>query len=117
LLTAGNIASLNNAYYPIVSMLTCVNGSFHGIGVRCMAEAFLESRHGAAACIAASGLSTLFGSQKLIHGFYGALLTERRKRIGDAMLPAYSALYTGSGNTRELLFFELFGDPAMIVNP
>jgi hypothetical protein len=114
-----NISSLNNTNYPIISMLTCENGAFQGTiaANRCMADAFLESTHGASACLAASGLSTLIGSENLSHGFYGAMFRDRKKRIGDTLLPAYSALYLGNGNTRELLFFELFGDPAMIINP
>jgi len=119
LFSVANISSLNNTNYPIISMLTCENGAFQGTlaANRCMADAFLESTHGASACMAASGLSTLIGSENLSHGFYGAMFRDRKKRIGDTLLPAYSALYLGNGNTRELLFFELFGDPAMIINP
>ena len=118
LFSVSNISSLNNTNYPLISMLTCLNGAFQNTSdSRCMAEAFLESTHGASACMAASGLSTLIGSEYLSHGFYGAMFGDRKKRIGDTLLPAYSALYLGNGNTRELLFFELFGDPAMIINP
>jgi hypothetical protein len=102
-------------------MLTCLNGAFHmstsNNNVECLAKVMLRSTHGAVACIAASGLGTLYGGENLAAGFYDAVLTQKKQRIGDAMLPAYTALYAGSGDTSELMFYELMGDPAMVINP
>jgi len=117
LLVTNDVYALNNSFYPIVAMLTCVNGSFQSPTVKCMVEVFMErANHGAAACVAASGLTTLFGSQVVADGLYGDMLTHHEPRIGDAMMAGYANLYLRSGNTTELLFFELFGDPAMKVN-
>lgn len=119
LLLTNDVAGLTNSVYPVVSMMTCANGAFHSTQVRCLAEWFLGGTvHGASACVAASGLASLNAGEPFMDGFYSTLLGERRRRIGDALLPAYSALATALGvSSTELQFFELFGDPAMIVNP
>lgn len=108
--------SLSNTDYPIVSMLTCLNGAFQDPSL-CLAEALLQGTHGASACVAASGLTSLGAGTSVAHGFYQAVRGTKKKRIGDAMEAAYNNLFLMNGNTREALFFELFGDPAMVVNP
>lgn len=108
--------SLSNTDYPIVSMLTCLNGAFQDPAT-CLVEAFLQGPYGASACVAASGLTSLIASRNLAQGFYQALRDPRKKRIGDAMEAAYQHLFLMNHNTREALFFELFGDPAMLINP
>jgi hypothetical protein len=117
LLTLASVTnSLNNTYYPIVTMLTCLNGAYQDPAL-CLVEAFLQGPHGASACVADSGLTSLIASQDLAQGFYQALRDPKKKRIGDAMEAAYKNLFLMHNNTREALFYELFGDPAMLVNP
>ena len=119
LLTTSDVNGLNNnPFFPIVAMLTCANGDFQDPNRPCLVETFLKNANsGASACLASTGLATLDSGQHLASGFYRSMLTDRHRRIGDSLLPAYTALYLQSGNTRELLSFELFGDPAMVVNP
>lgn len=117
-MATNDVASLVNSFFPVVSTLTCENGAFHSTKYRCLARWFLEANnHGAAACVASSDLASLDGGQVFAEGFFQAILSDGRKRIGDAMAQAYGRLYEAKGNTRELWSFELFGDPAMIVNP
>ena len=115
---ASDISSLTNSYYPILSSLTCQTGGFQSSNQKCLIQLFLDgANRGAVACLASSGTTSLPGSVHLAHGFYQGLLATKQKRIGDAMMSAYQHLFDMSANTRELLLFELFGDPAMIVNP
>lgn len=119
LLRVSDAAGLTNSVFPIMSMMTCLNGSFQGSKDRCLVSAFLAAtNHGASACVAASGLASLIAAEPFMDGFYRTLLGDRCRRIGDSLLPAYSSMSTNTGfNASELQFFELFGDPAMIVNP
>lgn len=119
LLAPTDVLGLTNSLFPVVSMMTCMNGSFQGSKEKCLAAWFLATtNHGASACVAASGLASLNAANPFMDGFYGAMLGERRRRIGDALLPGYSSMAGALGlNVTELQFFELFGDPAMIVNP
>lgn len=119
MLDTNDVRGLVNNVFPVVSMMTCVNGSFAGSKDKCLATWFLSvSNRGASACVAASGLASLNAAEPFMNGFYGALLGERRERIGDALLPAYSAISTNLGlNVTELQFFGLLGDPGMIINP
>lgn len=110
------INDLHNVNYPVVSMLTCLNGAFQDPDV-CIVEAFMQGTNGASACVAASGYTSFDACTNVAHGFYHALLDTKEKRIGDCMEAAYHKLFLMIANTPEALFFELFGDPAMIVNP
>lgn len=119
MLLVSDVVGLLNSVYPVVSMMTCLNGAFQSSKNKCLSAYFLSSTsHGASACVAASGLASLNAAEPFMDGLYGAVLGERRKRIGDCLLPAYWALADKLGlNATELQFLELLGDPAMIVNP
>lgn len=119
MLLTNDVIGLANSVFPVVSMMTCLNGAFQGSKDKCMASWFLSvPNHGASACVAASGLASLNAAEPFMDGLYGAVLGERRRRIGDCLLPSYSALAVKLGmNVTELQFLELLGDPAMIVNP
>lgn len=119
LFRVSDVAGLTNSVFPVVSMMTCLNGSFQGSRDRCLVSSFLAAtNHGASACVAASGLASLLAAEPFMDGFYKTMLGDRCRRIGDSLLPAYSAMSTNTGfNASELQFFELFGDPAMIINP
>lgn len=117
LLDTNDVYALTNAMPPIMTMLTCMNGYFESPSAKSLAEIFLErANRGAVACVGDTGLSTLFAGQSLADGFYRAMLTDRRPRIGDAILAGYANLYQQCSDTRELLLFSLFGDPAMRLN-
>jgi hypothetical protein len=119
MLLTNDVVGLLNAYYPVVSMMTCLNGAFQGSKSKCMASYFLTTPgRGASACVAASGLASLNAAEPFMDGLYGGMLSDRRLRIGDCMMPAYEALAASLGmNVTELQFLELLADPAMIVNP
>lgn len=110
---------LNYKNYPVVSMMTCLNGAFQGSKSKCIASYFLSTQgHGASGCVAATGLASLDAARPFMDGFYEGLLVQRRKRIGDSMIYAYVAMGDFLGlNATELQFLELLADPAMIVNP
>lgn len=119
MLLTNDVLALVNNYYPVVSMMTCLNGAFQGSKSKCMASYFLTTPgRGASACVAASGLASLNAAEPFMDGFYRGVLGERRLRIGDCMMPAYETLATSLGmNVTELQFLGLLADPAMIVNP
>jgi len=116
-----NIADVNalqNTFFPLVIMLTCENGSFQSpTDYKSMVEGFLEPpNHGAAACVAATALTLEPSSEFFSHGVFQKLVTERTHRLGDAALQGYAELFKYNPTTQELLYMEVFGDPAMIVN-
>ena len=115
-----DVYDLANSFFPIVSMLTCENGAFQTpIAIKCMVESFLERQdRGAAGCLAATALTTLSGSEWISQGFYSALFGQKVRRAGEALNAGLLRLAQQAGfNSQELLFFEYFGDPAMVVNP
>jgi hypothetical protein len=119
IINTNDILRLANTDFPVMTMLTCQNGAFYyPTPTRCLVEAALErAGRGAAACVAATALTAHQASEALSRGFYRAMGTERRRCIGDAMMEGYADLFEFGPTMQELLYFELFGDPAMVVNP
>lgn len=69
--STSHIGLLTNTNYPVISMMTCENGDFKGVGVKCIVEALLEpANRGASACVASSSLATLQGGAVFIGKFY-----------------------------------------------
>lgn len=114
-----DVYALANGFYPLVSMLTCENGSFESpTDHKSMVEAFLErASRGAALCIGATALTDQQTCDRFAAGFSRKLVSERTRRAGDAFLAGCLDLYSYDSQTQELLFIELFGDPATVVNP
>lgn len=121
ILSANDVCALTNTDFPIMSMLTCFGGLFQSpTDVKSMVEAFLERpSHGASACIAATAESDEPHNEAFAAGFSRYLFTDKTfpPRIGDAFLAGCAKLWELDPSTQELLFLEVFGDPAMIVNP
>lgn len=116
-----NIADVNalgNSFFPLVCMLTCENGNFQNpTDYKSMVEGFLEQpNRGASACMASTAPVLEPSSEFFAHGVFQKLVTERTRRIGDAALSGYAELFKYNPITQELLYLEVFGDPAMILN-
>jgi hypothetical protein len=112
----------NSTYFPIVTAATCVNGYYLEADANneCMAEALVESASkGAIAVIAGTSLSQNDVAKDITVGFYRSLLSGGARTLGDAMLGAYLYAWSEKNWTTasELTFYQIFGDPGLIVNP
>jgi hypothetical protein len=116
---SNDVARLNNSILPLFTVLTCRNGDFDEPGVVCMAEQLVaKPNRGAIAAIAANALSIEEAAEVFANGFYEALMkTNDYRRVGDVMNAGLLKLWTASPSSTELLFYEVFGDPSLVVNP
>jgi hypothetical protein len=121
LFTQADAAGLTNPVFPLVAAFACQNGQFAGSpspsAVECLAESLLEQPRGAVAVIAAASQAGEAASATWAHGFWRALLTERRYRLGEALPEAWSAVAALGPQTAELGMYTLLGDPALVVHP
>jgi hypothetical protein len=110
---------LTNSVFPIFTILTCRNGAFNDPMAECLAETLVErANRGAVAVTAASTLSIEGAAEVFANGFYEALVkTNEYRRIGDIMKAGFTNLWQQAPLSSELLFYEVFGDPALVVNP
>lgn len=82
-----------------------------------MAEAMLIAQgRGASACIA--NTASAYGGSDIAfsRGFLRAYTVDQAPRLGDAFLAGLTELQAYYDYTQELLYLNLFGDPAMVVN-
>jgi hypothetical protein len=114
-----HVDQLNNTVWPIFNVLTCENGDFDNPQTECMTEKLLErSQRGAVATISAAALSLQAVAEQFADGFYTELGSGApRLRLGDLMQAGFLNLWSLSPNSEELLFYGLFGDPALVVKP
>ncbi len=109
--------SLVNSVWPVFTMLTCANGDADDPLRACLAEVLLRGKgRGAVACVAASALPVQYYSELFADGFYRAFAASGRyERLGDVVLYALQELHAGSPGARELMTYNLLGDPALRV--
>ena len=121
----GTVPSLNNTVvFPVFMVFTCANGWFNvhdqmpnGDPSECLAEILLEyGGEGASAVIAPSALALHNVSTNFANGVLTAVATQAPERLGDVMMEGFISML--NHNTAwEFWFYEIFGDPAMVVNP
>jgi hypothetical protein len=117
LLTNADVASLPTTEgTPLVVALTCVLNRFGVPGFTSLGEALTNrAGAGAAAVWSSSGLSDNGNALSLARFFFAALSPDSAVRVGDAVSRAAGA-YTMSGGLEETLaFYNLLGDPALLV--
>ena len=109
--------------YPIVMMMSCLNGYFiepgsFSDGKASLAEQMLLSESGGAIAVwGATGMGLETGQKTLLEEFYRVLLQKQDWRLGSAFLQAKYALAAGSSNYPDLIdSFTLLGDPALQLN-
>lgn len=115
----GHVAQLQNTTWPFFTVMTCENGAFANPTNECMAEVILErNQRGASATLSASALSLQSAAEHYADGFYSHFSNNvPRLRIGDAISSGLLELWSFSPGSQELLFYNLFGDPAQVVRP
>ena len=119
LLHADDVSTLTNTFWPIISVFTCQNGFYVSPYRECLAERLLERpSHGAIAVVAPTAFSQTILSDEVSEGFYSALIQDKVPLLGDALLAGQLELWSTFGNSpTELMMYQIFGDPALIVNP
>lgn len=117
----GHVATMNNpGSQPIFTVWTCANGAFANPTNQSMAERLMERpfNRGASAVLSASALSVNEAARTLADGFFRSFTNAPpRHRLGDAIDAGCLNLFGFSTNSEELLFYNLFGDPAQVVRP
>ncbi|MFT5122417.1 MAG: hypothetical protein ACI97B_001047 [Verrucomicrobiales bacterium] len=115
LFNVGDAAGLNNGVTPVVSIFACQSGHFHA--GESLTEALVEQRFGAVAAIAATTEALEVVSAQIAHGFYESVMNRKTYRLGRALQDGFTQLWGYNYNSPELLFYNLFGDPALVINP
>ncbi len=117
----GHVATLNNGgSHPLFTVWTCANGAFANPTNQSMSERLLERpfNRGASAVLSASALSVNEAARRFAQGFYESFTNAPpRHRLGAAIDAGSLNLFAFSTNSEELLFYNLFGDPAQVVRP
>jgi len=121
LLATTHAGNLTNSRLPIFTATTCINGYylFPNAASECLAEVFLKlPDHGAIGFIAGTALSQDAAASQIALGFYDGLLDQQVRTLGEAMMDGYlQAFSQGFDTAPELQFYQIFGDPGLIVNP
>ena len=121
LMDKANVSNLVNGRLPIMTATTCINGYyiFPGSGQESLAEELMERpSFGAIAVLAGTALSQDQAASSIAVHFYDALIEDGVRTVGEAMLAGYlGAFGAGFDTSNELVFYQIFGDPGLIVNP
>jgi hypothetical protein len=116
-----HVAALNNpGSQPFFTIWTCANGAFANPTNQSMAERLMERpfNRGASAVLSASALSVNEAARFMADGFFRAFTNGApRLRMGAALDAGILSLYGYSPFSEEMLFYNLFGDPAHVVRP
>lgn len=119
LLHTDDVALLSNSFWPIFTVFTCQNGYYLNPAQDSLMELLVERPSGGGiAAVAPTGLAQTLLSNQVSEGFYDALLNQQVLRLGEALMAGQLKLWStyGSG-PRELLMYQIFGDPGLVVNP
>lgn len=113
------VNQLRNTAWPVFTIMTCNNGSFANPTADCMASVLVQrNQRGASATLSASALSIQQAAGHYVEGLYAYFTNAPpRARLGDAIQAGLLELSDYSPGSRELLFYNLFGDPAQVVVP
>ncbi len=119
ILSSDDVNTFQNKQFPVMLMMSCRNGGLQDpLKDPCIAEAMLRGvGRGASACIA--NTATAYGMSDVVfsRGFLREITINQAPRLGDSFLAGLADLNAFFGSTPELLYLNLFGDPAMTVNP
>lgn len=114
-----DVPLLSNSLYPIVAVFTCQNGYSISPTATSLAQSFLQTdAKGSVALVAPAGLSQAIASDWMGEGFFKAMVTDDVRHLSHAIFEAQLSLFSAFGNSpTELLMYQIFGDPGLIVNP
>lgn len=111
----GDVASLTNSRFPIVTIFSCQNGSFEDpiLTNECLAEVLLEqTTNGAVAVVSPAAESAQVYATKVAEGFF-IEFTNTTTRLGDSLAAGLTKLWQFNPNPSELWSYGILGDPAL----
>jgi hypothetical protein len=111
LLRSEDAVTLSNTKWPVMVLMTCLNGYAHDAYIDSIGEAMLKAEGGAIAVWASSGYTTPGGQIQMNRALYQQLFSSPAPRLGDAIKAAKAA--TEDQDVRRT--WVLLGDPAMRV--
>jgi hypothetical protein len=106
----------SNTIYPIFTIFTCQNGGFQDPVIKTLVESLLFEPAAASAVFAPTAASIQARAALLAEGFYGSFTNPATLRLGDAAEAAFLHLWGQQPYARELLFYTIFGDPALLLD-
>lgn len=105
--------------YPIFTATTSLSGYYlePAPSLEALAEVLLlTAGRGGIAVVAGTAPSPPGFSDPIANGFYDSLFRGARETLGETMLDAYLHAFAIGATAPELVFYQLFGDPGLIVN-
>ena len=113
-----DVAALTNLNkYPIFLAMTCSEGYFIDPSVQAFGEVVtLAENKGAIASWSPTGQGVSGAHDYMDRGFFDAVYKHGSYMLGEAILSGFSRLWFSGSSLYLMDTYELFGDPALIIN-
>lgn len=113
-----DVAALTNLdKYPIFLAMTCSEGYYIDPAVEAFGEAVTRAENkGAIASWSPTGQGVSGGHDYMDRGFFDAVYKHGSYVLGEAILGGFSRLWFSGSSLYLMETYELFGDPALIIN-
>ncbi len=113
-----NVSGLTNQNkYPIFLAMTCSEGYFIDPAVEAFGEVITRAGNkGAIASWSPTGQGVSSGHDYLNRGFFEAVFENGASFLGEAITSGLTRLWFSGSSLYLLEMYELFGDPALIIN-
>lgn len=107
----------NQNRYPIFLALTCTEGYFVDPTVPAFGEVITKAENkGAIASWSPTGQGVSGGHDYMDRGFFDAVYKHGAYVLGEAVLGGFSRLWFSGSSLYLMETYELFGDPALVIN-
>lgn len=107
----------NQDKYPIFLALTCTEGYFVDPTVQAFGEVVTKAANkGAIASWSPTGQGVSGGHDYMDRGFFDAVYKHGAYVLGEAVLSGFSRLWFSGSSLYLMETYELFGDPALVIN-
>jgi len=107
----------NQDKYPIFLALTCTEGYFVDPTVQAFGEVVTKAENkGAIASWSPTGQGVSGGHDYMDRGFFDAVFKHGAYVLGEAVLGGFSRLWFSGSSLYLMETYELFGDPALVIN-
>jgi len=107
----------NQDKYPIFLALTCTEGYFVDPTVQAFGEVVTKAENkGAIASWSPTGQGVSGGHDYMDRGFFDAVYKHGAYVLGEAVLSGFSRLWFSGSSLYLMETYELFGDPALVIN-
>lgn len=107
----------NQDKYPIFLAMTCTEGYYIDPTVQAFGEVVTKAENkGAIASWSPTGQGVSSGHDYMDRGFFDAVFKHGAYVLGEAVLGGFSRLWFSGSSLYLMETYELFGDPALVIN-